>query len=104
MQELVCQELLTSGPVRSAQLNFNQEGKSKGVATVVFSKAGDAHKAFQEYNNRPLDQKPMKIELMINPESSRLKQLDSRLGGIKKGDRQDRGGDRKGRGGGYFRN
>jgi THO complex subunit 4 len=88
--------------VRSAQLNFNQDGKSKGVANVVFVKAGDAHKAFQEYNNRPLDEKPMKIELMINPESSRLKQLDSRLGGIKKGgDRNDRSerGDRKGRGG-----
>jgi hypothetical protein len=47
---------------------------------VIFQKAGDAHKAFQEYHNRPLDNKPMKIELIINPESAKLKQLDSRLG------------------------
>ena len=48
---------------------------------MLFQRAGDAHKAFQEYNNRPLDNKPMKIELIINPESSKIKQLDSRLGG-----------------------
>ncbi|KAJ3369670.1 hypothetical protein HDU91_007001 [Kappamyces sp. JEL0680] len=68
------------GPIRSAQLNYNAEGKSKGVATVIFHKAGDAHRAFQEYHNRPLDEKPMRIELVINPESSKLKELDSRLG------------------------
>jgi THO complex subunit 4 len=69
------------GPVRSAQLNFNEKGVSKGVATVLFVRPGDAHKAFQEYNNRPLDNKPMRIEMIINPESNKIKQLDSRLGG-----------------------
>ena len=58
------------GTVRSAQLNYNAEGKSKGIATVVFSKKGDASKAFAEYNNRTLDGRPMKIELIVNPEAA----------------------------------
>lgn len=89
------------GPLRSAQLNFNEKGVSKGVATVLFQKAGDAHKAFQEYNNRPLDNRPMKIELIINPESSKIKQLDSRLGGqgVSKHSHQGGPSRRGGRGG-----
>lgn len=85
------------GPVRSAQLNFNEHGKSKGVANVIFVKAGDAHKAYQEYHNRPLDNKPMKIELIINPESAKLKQLDSRLGsGSSQGVGKSHGSGRRG--------
>jgi RNA recognition motif-containing protein len=60
-------------------------GKSKGVANVGFFKLGDAHKAYLEYHNRPLDNKPMKIELLVNPESAKIKSLEggiqSRLGG-----------------------
>jgi THO complex subunit 4 len=48
---------------------------------VTFVKAGDAQKAFNEYHNRPLDNKPMKIELIINPESAKLKQLTAKPGG-----------------------
>ncbi|KAI8893574.1 hypothetical protein BC833DRAFT_531636, partial [Globomyces pollinis-pini] len=74
------------GPVRSAQLNYNQDGKSKGVATVIFSKLGDAHKAYTEYHNRPLDNRPMKIELIINPDVPQIRKLNStaRSGGIQK--------------------
>ena len=80
-------------------MNFNEKGVSKGVATVLFVRPGDAHKAFQEYNNHPLDNKPMRIEMIINPESNKIKQLDSRLGGGH-GDRVGKqGGGRGGRGG-----
>ena len=63
------------GPVREAVLNYDSHGKSKGVANVTFIKPGDAHKAYTEYHNRPLDERPMKIELIINPESAKIKQL-----------------------------
>ena len=56
-------------------LNYDSNGKSKGVANVSFVKPGDAHKAYTEYHNRPLDNKPMKIELIINPDSAKIKQL-----------------------------
>ncbi|OAJ42365.1 hypothetical protein BDEG_25820 [Batrachochytrium dendrobatidis JEL423] len=61
------------GPLRSAQLNYNSEGKSKGSATVIFNKHGDASKAFAEYNNRTLDERPMKIELIVNPGAPALR-------------------------------
>ncbi|KAI8925036.1 hypothetical protein BC831DRAFT_282731 [Entophlyctis helioformis] len=61
------------GPLRSAQLNYNSEGKSKGVATVIFSKQGDAARAYAEYNGRTLDERVMKIELIVNPEAPALR-------------------------------
>ncbi|KAJ3251680.1 hypothetical protein HK103_002203 [Boothiomyces macroporosus] len=85
------------GPVKSAQLNYNAEGKSKGVATVIFAKSGDASKAYNEYHNRPLDNKPMKIELIINPNSAKIAsiaQAQPQRGGLQK----KRGGLQKKRG------
>jgi THO complex subunit 4 len=63
------------GPVKQAQLNYDANGKSKGIANVTFAKPGDAQKSFNEYNNRPLDNRPMKIELIINPDHAKIKQL-----------------------------
>lgn len=60
-------------------MNYNADGKSKGVANVLFARSGDAHKAYTEYHNRPLDNRPMKIELVINPETVKVR-LESRLG------------------------
>ncbi|KAJ1344536.1 hypothetical protein BSLG_000060 [Batrachochytrium salamandrivorans] len=74
--------LLHSGPLRSAQLNYNSEGKSKGAATVVFSKHGDAARACTEYNNRTLDERPMKIELIVNPDAPALRLGPSNGGGL----------------------
>jgi RNA recognition motif-containing protein len=54
------------GQVKSAQLNFDANGKSKGSGTVVFAKKQDALKAVQEYNNRTLDNRPMKLELIVD--------------------------------------
>ena len=61
---------MTKGPVRSAQLNYNAEGKSKGVANVVYSRSGDAAKAVKEYNTRTFDGRPMKIELIISADAA----------------------------------
>jgi THO complex subunit 4 len=51
------QELFQStvGQLSSVQLNFDAQGRSKGTATVIFQKKGDANKAFQQYNNRLID-------------------------------------------------
>ncbi|OCB86610.1 mRNA export protein mlo3 [Sanghuangporus baumii] len=57
VNEQQIKELFTStvGPTRSVQLHFNPQGKWTGMATVVFSRQGDANKAYQEYNNRLID-------------------------------------------------
>ncbi|GHJ84389.1 hypothetical protein NliqN6_0791 [Naganishia liquefaciens] len=67
----------TCGPVRSCSLSYDSKGKSKGIADVVFQRRGDAQKAFDQYNNRMIDQKrPLKIEVVIDfstaPLASRL--------------------------------
>ncbi|RXW16879.1 hypothetical protein EST38_g8975 [Candolleomyces aberdarensis] len=58
----------TIGPVREVTLSYNAQGKSKGTATVLFSRKGDANKAYQQYNNRLIDgNQPMKIDLIVDP-------------------------------------
>ena len=89
--------LLITGPVKSAQLNYNAEGKSKGVATVVFTRHGDAAKALSEYNGRKLDDRPMRIELIVNPEAPQLQKLGPKPTKVTK--KPTRGGPRRGRGG-----
>jgi THO complex subunit 4 len=45
----------TVGPVKEVLLSYDAAGRSKGVATVTFTKKGDGNKAFQSYNNRLID-------------------------------------------------
>ncbi|KAL5499219.1 YRA1 [Sanghuangporus vaninii] len=82
VNEQQIKELFTStvGPTRSVQLHFNPQGKWTGTATVVFSRQGDANKAYQEYNNRLIDGKrPMKIELIFDPAKVPPPSLTSRV-------------------------
>ncbi|KAJ1529113.1 hypothetical protein HK096_009200, partial [Nowakowskiella sp. JEL0078] len=53
------------GPIQTAQLYFDEKGRSKGAASVVFMKPGHAYLAHQEYHKRTLDNKPMQIELVV---------------------------------------
>jgi len=50
-------------------LNYDQAGRSKGTATVVFARSTDAAIAFEKYHNMTFDgsNRPMKIELVVNP-------------------------------------
>ncbi|KAI0301614.1 hypothetical protein B0F90DRAFT_1554319, partial [Multifurca ochricompacta] len=58
----------TVGPLREVNLHYDSNGRSKGVASVVFQKRGDGNKAYQQYNNRLIDGKrPMKIEVVVDP-------------------------------------
>ncbi|KAJ3090207.1 hypothetical protein HK102_004413 [Quaeritorhiza haematococci] len=54
------------GPVSSATLNYDANGRSKGSATVLFQRNGDALAAVREYHNRTLDGRPMKIEIIMS--------------------------------------
>ncbi|KAG8884128.1 GTPase-activating protein [Tulasnella sp. 331] len=45
----------TVGAVRECQINYARDGRSKGSATVTFVRAGDATKAYNQYNNRLID-------------------------------------------------
>jgi len=58
----------TVGPLREVNMQYDANGRSKGVAWVVFQKKGDGNKAYQQYNNRLIDGKrPMKIEVVVDP-------------------------------------
>lgn len=54
---MTSQELFstTVGPLREVNLSYDSNGKSKGVAQVLFQRNGDGNKAFQQYNNRLID-------------------------------------------------
>ncbi|KAJ3002938.1 hypothetical protein HKX48_002020, partial [Thoreauomyces humboldtii] len=90
------------GPVRSAQLNYDASGRSKGVATVLFRDPTNASKAIREYHNRSLDNKPMRIELVVRADAAGSAAAHTaprhQGGGDRGGDRERAGGDRSGGG------
>ncbi|GAA5915402.1 RNA-binding protein YRA1 [Sporobolomyces salmoneus] len=45
----------TVGVVRSVNLSYNAQGKSKGIATIQFQRAEFATAAYQQYNKRLID-------------------------------------------------
>ncbi|KAG9025609.1 hypothetical protein FRB95_009972 [Tulasnella sp. JGI-2019a] len=57
----------TIGPIKEATLHYDAKGHSKGMATVVFSRKGDAPKAVAQYHGRVIDGKrQMKVELVLD--------------------------------------
>jgi len=50
--------------LKSFQVNYNRSGESQGTATVVFARRSDAMNAIKEYNNVPLDGKPMQLAMV----------------------------------------
>ncbi|TPX47811.1 hypothetical protein SeMB42_g01056 [Synchytrium endobioticum] len=68
-QEEVAAVFSQVGPVRSAQLNYDVNGRSKGSATVTFSRPNDAYDALDRFNNVLFDNRPMKLELLVPPEA-----------------------------------
>nr|CAG8594354.1 12297_t:CDS:2 [Entrophospora candida] len=73
-------ELFTTmiGPVRQVNLNFDQNGRSKGTASVVFQKSTDAVKSVEKLRNVTLDGREIKIEIVVAPNSP----ITQRIGGL----------------------
>jgi len=55
------------GPIRRAILTYGPDGRSRGVATVEFTKPEHAATAAQKYNGVEVDKRPMKVELVVDP-------------------------------------
>jgi THO complex subunit 4 len=58
------------GRVKKSGLNFNEHGKSKGTAEVIYASRADALKAIKTYNGVKLDGKPLRIDLVGGAASS----------------------------------
>ncbi|KAF8239315.1 hypothetical protein L208DRAFT_1237597, partial [Tricholoma matsutake] len=56
----------TVGPLRQVTLHFDSSGRSKGVAAIQFQRAGDANKAYTQYNNRLIDGSQYRLPLFAS--------------------------------------
>ncbi|KKA25677.1 RNA annealing protein Yra1 [Rasamsonia emersonii CBS 393.64] len=73
----------SAGPVKKVMLTYNQNGTSRGIASITFSKPDTAAKAAKELNGLLVDGRPMKIEVVVDathaPEVPAPKPLTERV-------------------------
>ncbi|KAK7536043.1 uncharacterized protein J3D65DRAFT_668490 [Phyllosticta citribraziliensis] len=71
------------GPVKKVLLTYGPNGQSRGVATVIFSQAGAAAQAAAKYNGIKVDNRPMKVEVILGasevPAPAPAKSLSERV-------------------------
>ncbi|KAK6349538.1 hypothetical protein TWF696_005822 [Orbilia brochopaga] len=69
VNEAMLREYFTSivGPIKKCNLVYKANGQSAGIATIEFSKPGHANVAFDQFNGRLVDQRPMKVEIIVDP-------------------------------------
>jgi len=68
------------GPVKRCNLTYGPDGRSRGIATIIFNKDGDAQKACDKYNGVLADKRPMKVEVVIDPSKPKALTLADRVG------------------------
>ncbi|EPY52952.1 RNA binding protein Mlo3 [Schizosaccharomyces cryophilus OY26] len=67
------------GPCKRVSLAYGPNGRSKGIATVIFSRPGDATRAYEQYEGRVVDgTRKMKVEIILDP-SRQLNSLAARV-------------------------
>ncbi|KAI9828099.1 MAG: hypothetical protein M1832_003626 [Thelocarpon impressellum] len=73
----------TVGPVKKVLITYGPNGTSRGIATVVFSKADGANKALKQLNGVLVDNRPIKIEVVLDasraPAPAPIKGLSERV-------------------------
>ncbi|EEA28899.1 RNA-binding RNA annealing protein [Talaromyces marneffei ATCC 18224] len=73
----------TVGPVKRVTVTYNQNGVSRGIASIVFNKPDTAAKAAKELNGTLVDGRPMKVEVVVDathaPQVAAPKPLSERV-------------------------
>ncbi|KAI5293798.1 hypothetical protein KEM52_005203 [Ascosphaera acerosa] len=57
----------SAGPVKRVILTYNQNGTSRGIASIIFRQPESAAKAAKDLNGMLVDKKPIKIEVVVDP-------------------------------------
>merc|ERR1719320_2234745 len=71
------------GKLTRASVHYNSQGKSLGSAEVIYIDVRDAARAMKQYNDVPLDERPMQISLVgtdNQPLPANAGSIESRLG------------------------
>ncbi|KAF4342012.1 mRNA export mlo3 [Fusarium beomiforme] len=53
------------GPIKRVELSYGPNSQSRGIANVTFHKSDGASKAFQKLNGLLVDNRPIKIEIVV---------------------------------------
>jgi len=54
------------GPIRRVEISYGPNGVSRGIANITFSRADGANKALTALDGLLVDNKPMKIEILVD--------------------------------------
>merc|ERR1712025_822951 len=75
------------GKLKSAVVQYNAKGKSRGIATVTFANRSSADKAARDYDQAEVDGRPMYVKIVnysspnssATPVKSKTKSVKKRL-------------------------